>query len=106
MRLMTLLMAFNILLSGCSTIKKPNTDLCIVNAPAKHRKCYNLKTDYDDNGKLKPGAAPVYRSNVTVDDLNKATLIDSPTGFEDGLADLKSYIKKLREAYEEQCRSK
>jgi hypothetical protein len=59
-----------------------------------------LKRDYRDDGTLKPGAVPVYRPNLTVEDLNKGLFIDSASGPEDGLARLKAYIKKLREAAE------
>lgn len=79
--------------------QRPNSDVCIVNAPNKNRKCYNLATQYDENGALKPGAVATYRANATIVDLNKALVIDSPTGFEDGLAALKIYIKELRDHY-------
>lgn len=92
-------------LAGCG-VPRPDADLCIVNAPNLNRKCYNLKRDYDDDGSLKPGAVPTYRANATVQDLNKALLIDSPfdaehpnpTHFEDGIARMKAWVKELREA--------
>lgn len=89
--------------SSCATIQRPDTDMCIVNAPNKVRKCYNLSKDYTDDGALKPGAVPVYRAVVSIDDLNKFLVIDSPTGTEDGQARLKAYIKLLRENYEKGC---
>lgn len=70
-----------------------------MNAPAESRRCYNLKDDYTDDGDLKPGAQAKTRLNKTISDLNKATVIDSPTGFEDGLAGIKTYIRQLREEY-------
>lgn len=92
-------------LSGCAAIRAPNTDLCIVNAaadvqPAPKRKCYNMAKDYDDQGRLKPGAVPVYRENRSVQDLNKFLVVDSPTGTEDGQAELKAWVQKLRKHYE------
>jgi hypothetical protein len=93
-----LLMGF----SGCA-VQRPNADVCIVNAPAGNRKCYNLSRDYDDNGMLIPGHAATYRVNTTVKDLNKAAIIDSPTGFTDGLAALKAYIAEMRKEYQNNC---
>jgi hypothetical protein len=86
---------FNFLVA-CAGVQLPNTDVCIVNAPNSNRKCYNLSRDYDQNGELKPSAVPQYRANAQIEDLNKATLLDSPTGFEDGLAALKTYIQELK----------
>ena len=86
-------------LSGCAGIPAPNTDLCIVNGPNVDRKCYNMATDYNSDGTLKATAVPVYRSNKTVMDLSKALVVDSPTGFEDGLAHLKTWLKELRNHY-------
>lgn len=77
-----------------------------MNAPDRVRKCYNLKRDYGDDGFLKPDAKPTYRPNATIEDLNKALVLDSPhdathpnpTHFEDGIARVKAWVKKLREA--------
>lgn len=98
-----LLILLSIAGNGCSPL--PDVDVCIVNAPNQNRKCYNLKNDYNSDGTLRADAKPVYRSNVTVLDLNKALVIDSPhdeshpnpVHFEDGIARLKAWIKKLRE---------
>lgn len=99
--------------SACG-VPRPNADVCIVIAPPedpeypRKRKCYNLERDYNDDGTLKAGAKPVYRPNEKIEDLNKALVIDSPydaqnpnpNHFEDGIARIKAWIKKLREAYE------
>lgn len=90
-----LLTAFSV---GCG-IAKPNTNLCIVNARGETRKCYNLHDDYDDEGRLKAGAKPKYFETKTVMDLDKNACTDP-----DGLAELKAYIKKLRVAFEEECK--
>jgi hypothetical protein len=104
MRLILLLISFSFLLVSCGddAPARPYTDVCIVNAPAKNRKCYNLNTDYDSDGNLKKTAKPVYHDNATIDDLNKATVLDSPYQpgeefhFENGLERMKVYIRKLR----------
>lgn len=102
---MTLLMGYStiLVLTSCASIKRPNVDLCIVNAPNKVRKCYNMERDYDENGRLIRGAKAVYRKNESVEDLNKGLFVDSDTGPEDGLARLKAYIKELREEQEKGC---
>lgn len=93
-------MAFSLV--ACA-VQRPNTDLCTVNAPAGHRKCYNMADDYTDKGRLKPGATPVYRSNKTIADLNKFLVVDSPTGTIDGQENLKVYLNELREEGEKRC---
>ena len=98
MRPIKLLMACSFL-SACGGVTRPDIDLCIVNGPNLNRKCYNMARDYNDDGTLKASAKPVYRANKTVMDLSKAFVLDSPTGFEDGLVGMKTYIKELRNHY-------
>src|ERR1019366_3139289 len=93
MRLLMLLVGFDLLFSGCG-INRPDTNICIVNAPAKNRKCYNLLRDYDDTGALKKGAVPQYRANLTIDDLNKALIIDPVVPANNqGIANLNAWIQ-------------
>lgn len=94
---MMLFLAFS-LLSACTSVRRPDVDLCIVNAPAQHLKCYNLLRDYTADGQLKPDAVPSYRRFGEREDLNKYLCVDP-----NGLAKLKAYIRELREAYENQC---
>lgn len=84
---------------GCSQIPRPDTTLCVVNAPAQQMKCYNLKTDYNDDGSLKPDAKPKYWPVVSIEDVNKHICTDP-----DSFGNLKAYIKLLREEYDK-CRS-
>lgn len=86
---------FIILLSGCAEIKRPDTDLCIANAPKKVLKCFNMKRDYTDGGQLKKDAKPTYRKFELTTDVNKYFMTDS----EKGLPNLKAYIQDLRDAY-------
>jgi len=81
---------------GCGTVERPNAEICVVNAPALHRKCYNLARDFDGNGNRYKDAKPIYRPNPDISSLNKATLIDSETGFADGIGEVLRYIKELR----------
>jgi len=70
-----------------------------------------MKRDYDDDGVLKPGAKATYRPNLTIDDLSKALVVDSPfddehpnpTHYEDGIARLKTYIRELRDEANRKC---
>jgi hypothetical protein len=95
-----LLMVSSLFLVGCGGVARPHILLCIVNAPAKHRLCYQADRDYDANGKLLPGAVPIIRANATLEDLNKLFTVDSvepsPTGFVDAFASLKAWVKQLR----------
>lgn len=88
-----ILTAFSVFI-GCS-IPRPDTELCVVNAPMNQMKCYNVRDDYDDKGFLLPNATPLYRPAFTVDDLNKYTVMDIASW-----ANMKAYIKKMREEYE------
>lgn len=107
-----LLMTLSLVFSACSAIPKPAIDGCIINAPNENRKCYNFATDFNDDGSLKAGAVPKYHVNATVNDLNKAFILDSdyddsnvpPNHYEDALAALKAYIKQLRTEYD-RCES-
>lgn len=92
-RLIKLLMICSLL--GCD-IDRPNTDICVVNSPGQHQKCYNIQKDYNDDGTIKGDAKPIYKPAATVEDLNK-NICTNP----DGWANLKAYMKKLREACKE-----
>lgn len=82
-------------LYSCARIPKPNTDLCVINAPGQHLSCWNLKTDYNDNGQIKPGVKPKIKVANSLNDVNKFIVTDP-----DGFAELKAYIKLLREEYQ------
>lgn len=94
MRVTTLFLAFS--LSGCATIAKPDANLCVVNAPAKHLKCYNLSTDYTDDGNIKASAKAKYFRAQSVEDLNKGVWMSNSDW-----AEVKKWIRELRKAYED-----
>lgn len=99
---MTRLTVFSFILLGACAIPRPRTELCIVNAPAAHSKCYWMDTDYDQNGNLLPGAVAHLLPARTVSDLNKAMMIPfAPSG--QGIANFKAYVNKLKEEYETRC---
>lgn len=98
MRLKALLMVFSITGCGCSVVQRPDVDLCIINSVEENRSCLNMKRDYNDDGTVLPGAKLFQKPNKVLMDLNKALVIDSSSGFEDGIANLKIYINQLREA--------
>lgn len=82
-----------ILFASACSVPRPNTDLCGVNAAKHERRCYNLRDDYDENGNRKPDAKPKIKPARDVQDLDRNICTDP-----DGFAELKAYIKKLREA--------
>lgn len=86
--------SFLLVLSACG-IDRPDTNLYVVNSPGGYARGYNLKNDYDSNGQLKPGAKPTFVPAKQVQDLNKFICTD-PSGF----ANLKAYIQKMRDAYQ------
>lgn len=85
--------------NGCALIQRPDSNICVMNAPAQHMKCYNLKRDYNDDGTLKPTAKPTFRQFRIIDDGNKYISMDP-----DSFAQLKAYIKLLREEYQKGCK--
>lgn len=84
-----------LLLAGCAT-SRPDTDLCGINALAGHKKCYNLKNDYDEEGNLKHSATPKIIPINSINDLNKNICTD-PQGFEN----LNIYLQQAKQAYKE-----
>jgi hypothetical protein len=92
--LTTLFLAFS--LSGCATIAKPDANLCVVNAPARHLKCYNLAADYNDDGNIKASAKAKFFRAETVEDLNKGVWMSN-----NDWAKVKGWIRELRKAYEQ-----
>ena len=84
---------------GCASIKKPDTDICVLNAPEKHQICYNVKKDFDDDGRIKAGAKPKIKPYAVLEDANKNICTD-PEGWEN----MKAYVKKLREEYEKRSK--
>lgn len=94
---LTKLLMISSLLTGCvTTVERPDADFCIVNAPAGHQKCYNMKRDYGSDGKLKPGAVATFKPAKSIEDLNKNACTDP-----DGLANLKIYQRALRAELQE-----
>lgn len=89
------------LLTACGGVASPHILVCIVNAPANNRKCYQVDKDYNPDGTLKAGAVPIIRPNASIEDLNKAFTIDSvdaespaSNGFVDALAGAKTWVKQ------------
>jgi hypothetical protein len=100
MRLVTFWVASSaILLASCANIKRPDADLCVVNAPGKKLTCYNLEKDYNDDGQIKPGIQPHFKPATDLDALNKHVAMSAAD-----FAKFKAYIKKLREEYESGCK--
>jgi hypothetical protein len=94
---MKLYQAFSLfLLTSCATIVRPDANLCIVNAPAEHLKCYNLKHDYNKDGTIKKSAKAKFFTAQKVEDLNKGVWMSN-----NDWAKVKGWIRELRKAYEQ-----
>lgn len=96
MRLMMLWISFSVLFSSCAQLERPDTNIWVVNVPAKELKGYNLKRDYDNNGNRKKTAKPMFIKNIDLNTLNKWVCTDS----EKGLPNLKAYIRSARQLCE------
>lgn len=90
MRQTTFWISFSVLLSGCAGIPRPNTDLCIVNAPAHEMRCYNMEKDYDNKGNRKLDAEPQTKFIDGLGNLDKHLCLDP-----DSTANLKAYLRKI-----------
>lgn len=89
-----LLMGFSV---GCATVERPDTNLCVINEPLEQLECYNLRTDYSDEGKITTDAKPLIIGITGLESVNKYICTD-PAGF----SELKAYITKLRKFNEQQ----
>jgi len=88
---MTRLTIFSLfILSACAT--RPDANICVVNAPAGHAKCYNLYYDYNDKGNLLKSAKPTFKPAKSVYDLNKGVWMSN-----DDWAKVKVWIQNLRQ---------
>jgi hypothetical protein len=93
------LMIFSlVVLSGCGSVERPDTDMCVVNVPGEYLYCYNLKRDYTDEGVRKKEALPTYRPLKVLNDVNKYTCTDPQ-----GMGNLKVYIKELKKEVADKC---
>ncbi len=82
-----------LLLVSCAGVERPDALVCVVNAPAENIKCYNLKEDYYETGKLKKSAKAKYFKANDVYDLNKGVWISN-----NDWAKVKVWINQLKEA--------
>lgn len=88
-------------LSGCGTIiQRPDSWVCGVNAAAKPAKlrCYNLKSDYNDDGTRRPDAKPYEIFISELKDLQGWTCVDPKS-----LENLKVFIADMRDEIQRRC---
>ncbi len=95
------LLLMELSLSACSTVPRPDTNIGVVNNELHKIGGYNLLKDYDDNGNLNPNATPWTRPVNSAADLDKNICTDP-----DGWANLKAYIRMLREQVARQLEDK
>lgn len=100
MQLMILLAVSSLLTtsSGCAGMPtRPDSDACLINSQLLHEKCYNLLRDYNDAGGLLPGAKPHFHQFK--DEAEMLAALNKKIDFDtDGWANLKAYVKQLRDA--------
>jgi hypothetical protein len=90
--LIKLLTILSISFSCACAINPPDSDICVVNAGAKHLTCFNLKRDYnEENGALKPDATPTFKPVNSLDDLNKFIVTDA-----DSFERIKIFTQQVR----------
>lgn len=83
-------------LEGCAGIPRPVGLICVAhsaNPPSilvAYNHCFNLATDYDDNGYLLPNAKPIDIPLV----MDRHVNMDAPS-----FANFSAFIQKLRERY-------
>lgn len=73
---------------GCAAVPRPKGLLCIAHVPEGYNTCYNMETDFDDRGDIKPGTHPMH---LTLD-VDKHVNMDP-----DSYANLKAYTLKVQE---------
>lgn len=93
MNAIKLLMICSIIFSGCG-VPRPDTDLCVFNTELLYKYCYNLKSDYNNEGKRRSDAkAKVIRYGDAQEmfrEMDKTVGTD-PQGF----GNLKNYVNEL-----------
>lgn len=88
-----------ILLAACAP-KRPDADLCWVNAAGNKKVCYNALHDYDSEGYRKPDAQPkVYALPNGIKDLNLHLTV-SP----DGQEEILRFMEESRRYLKERCK--
>ena len=91
-----LLLPLLMVCSGCNTVPRPDTDICVINAENMQRECFNMARDYDSEGNILPSAVPTFIPVRVLADLDKGIWIDSSMSW----PNLKVYINELRQAAE------
>lgn len=52
------LLTMSLSISSCSSVQRPDAYICGINAPGLKLRCYNIKSDFDENGVMHPNAQP------------------------------------------------
>lgn len=72
--------------------ERPDTNLCTYNHELKAKKCFNMRDDMDENGRILSTAVPYYEPVTDLKELNKETMIEP----DPDLKNLKIYLQLLR----------
>lgn len=84
------------LATSCGSVERPNANLCGINSPASQKECYNLRTDFNDDGTMQAGVKPKIVPLTGLKDLNANICMDP-----DSLKEVKRYVSELRKDYED-----
>jgi hypothetical protein len=91
-------------LVGCASEQRPNSYACGVNGAKARLECFNIKTDYDDNGVRKPDAqALIVPLPAGLLNLNGAICFLPPKGHDEGIRGLKRWLGDVRDYAKEHC---
>ena len=82
-----------LVLCACGSVERPDANACWVNAAGGYKRCYNLLSDYDQNGVRLPSAKPI-DVPVTLQSLNGALTFDAASQKE-----LKRFLDQSRKEY-------
>lgn len=96
-RLMISLIVFSLV--GCASVKRPDALVCGVNAKGMKLRCYNIKTDFNDDGTRKADAQAKEIKISSIQDLN-AGIYFSPKDFEK----IKVWLADMRDWSESHCK--
>lgn len=96
-RLTTLCLTFSLI--GCAGVKRPDANVCGINAVSSNLRCYNILKDYSNDGTLNANAKPTLVPISGLNDLN-AGIYFSPIDVEK----LKVWIGDMRSWAKEHCK--
>lgn len=84
------------LMAGCAHIERPDAPLCGINTDKLQLRCYNIRKDYNNDGKRKKDAKPLVLQFKDANEMLvylRGWLVTSPNGF----GNILSTVREVRE---------